>query len=204
MRKLTFDALPGAIAEILERLDKVEQLLSGKTPSKAKVKKPETKSAAESMDINEAAKMLNISVASMYNYVKNNTIPFEKAGRKLAFSRTALETWKQEKNKSKKSTAKKSTAKKSTGKKSSGKKATVKKSTNKKDTGNKENTITPGELITPQEAEKIFNKPLPSIYYLIRTRKLQVVEKKGREQYYSKEELTKALKGRQKRSAKKP
>lgn len=205
MRKLTFDALPGAIAEILERLDKVEQLLSGKSPSKAKVKKLETKSTAESMDINEAAKMLHVSVASVYTYVKKNSIPFEKKGKKLTFSRTALETWKQEKNKSKKKTGKKGTAKKTAGKKTAGKKATVKKSAVKKNivkkaTVNKDVNITPGELITPQEAQQLFNKPLPSVYYAIRTRKLQVVEKKGRDNYYSKEELTKALKGRKKRS----
>ncbi len=205
MRKLTFDALPAAIAEILERLDKVEQLLSGKSPSKAKVKKSETKSTAESMDINEAATMLNVSVASVYTYVKKNSIPFEKKGKKLTFSRTALEAWKQEKNKSKKKTVKKRTAKKAAGKKAAGKKATVKKSTVKKnivkkDTVNKDVNITPGELITPQEAQQLFNKPLPSIYYAIRTRKLQVAEKKGRDSYYSKEELTKALKGRKKKS----
>ncbi|MBN1927381.1 MAG: helix-turn-helix domain-containing protein [Prolixibacteraceae bacterium] len=223
MRKLTFDALPGAIAEILERLDRVEQLLSGKTPSK--VKKLETKSAEESMDINEAAKMLNVTVASVYSYVKNNKIPFEKKGGKLTFSPTALETWMKEKNKSKKKTAKKSTskkntakkstskkitaekntakksaAKKSTAKKSAAKKNTLKKELVKKDTGNKEVVITPAELITPQEAENIFNKALPSIYYAIRTRKLQAVEKRGRAQYYSKDELAKALKGKQKKS----
>jgi hypothetical protein len=120
----------------------------------------------------------------VYSYVKNKRIPFEKQGGKLAFSRTALEAWKQEKN--------------------TGKRNTGKKSTGKKNTGNKEISSTPGELITPQEAQKIFNKPLPSIYYLIRTRKLQVVEKKGRMLYYSKNELSKALKGKQKKSKEKP
>ncbi len=210
MRKLTFDALPAAIAEILERLDKVEQLLSGKSPSKAKAKKLETKSTAESMDINEAAKMLNVSVASVYTYVKKNSIPFEKKGRKLTFSRTALEAWKQEKNKSKKKTGKKGTAKKRTAKKTAGKKAAVKKAAVKKAAVKKVNVkkapvstdvnTTPGELITPQEAQQLFNKPLPSVYYAIRTRKLQAVDKKGRDNYYSKDELAKALKGRKKRS----
>lgn len=211
MRKLTFDALPGAIAEILERLDKVEQLLSGKVPSRAKAKKQETKNSSESMDINEAAKMLNVSVASMYTYVKKNSIPFEKKGRKLTFSPTALEAWNQEKNKSKKKTGKKETANKKTAKKAAGKKTVgkknaikknaVKKSIVKKDTVNKDMNITPGELITPQEAQQLFNKPLPSVYYAIRSRKLQVAEKKGRENYYSKDELTKALKGRKKKSS---
>lgn len=218
MRKLTFDALPGAIAEILERLDKVEQLLSGKTTSKAKAEKPETKSAADSMDINEAAKLIHVSVASVYNYVKKNSIPFEKKGGKLAFSPTALETWMKEKNKSKKKTAKKSAgkktaAKKTTAKKSTAKKAIVKKSAAKKtavkkdivkkDTVSNNVNTAPGELITPQQAQQLFNKALPSIYYLIRTRKLQPVEKKGRDQFYSKEELTKALKGKQKRASRK-
>lgn len=208
MRKLTFDALPGAIAEILERLDRVEQLLNGKTTSKAKAKKLETKRAAESMDINEAAKILNVSVATVYNYVKKNNIPFEKKDGKLTFSPTALETWKLEKSKSKKKTAKKSTAKKAAVKKSTAKKATAKKSTAKKaavkkDTVSNDGNSTPGELITPQQAQQLFNKALPSIYYLIRTRKLQPVEKKGRDQFYSKEELTKALKGKQKRTRRK-
>jgi|WetSurSiteA1Bulk_404760.scaffolds.fasta_scaffold09884_1 excisionase family DNA binding protein len=194
MRKLTFDALPGAVAEILERLDRVEQLLNGKTPSKAKIKKLETKPTEESMDIKEAAKILSISVASMYSYVKNKRIPFEKQGGKLAFSRTALEAWQQEKNKSKKNADRKNTRKKGISKKVISKKNAYK----------KDNNITTGELITPQEAEKIFNKPLPSIYYIIRTRKLQVVEKKGRAQYYSKDELSKALKVKKKESDKRP
>ncbi len=214
MRKLTFDALPGAIAEILERLDKVEQLLSGKKPSKAKVKKTESSASADAIDINEAAKILNVSVASVYNYVKKNSIPFEKAGRKMMFSRTALETWNREKNKRKKKTGKKSTAKKVTAKKNTAKKSTAKKSTAKKnavkkesiikDTINKDINIAPGELITPQEAQKLFNKPLTSIYYQIRTKKLPVVDKKGRDKYYAKNELEKALMGKKKRSPKKP
>jgi excisionase family DNA binding protein len=172
MRKLTFDTLPGAIAEILERLDRVEQLLSGETPSKAKVKKLETKRAEESIDIKNAAKILNVSMASLYSYVKNKRIPFKKKGGKLAFSRTALETWRQEKVNS------------------------------KKVSGKKDNNRNPDESITATEAQKFFNKPLASIYYIIKTRKLQVIEKKGRAKYYSKNELSKALKGKQKRSDK--
>jgi excisionase family DNA binding protein len=214
MRKLTFDTLPGAIAEILERLDRVEQLLNGKIPSKAKVKSSVTKSTGESVDIKDAAKMLSVSVASLYSYVKNKRIPFEKAGRKLVFSRTALEAWKLEKDNSKKDTSKKETGKKETSKKVTGKKVTGKKVTSKKVTGKKDTSkkdisikdvnINPNESITAQEAQKIFNKPLPSIYYLIKTRKLQVVEKKGRTLYYSKDELSNALKGKQKKSDKSP
>jgi predicted DNA-binding transcriptional regulator AlpA len=194
MRKLTFDTLPGAIAEILERLDRVEQLLIGKTPSKAKVKKMESKGPTESIDVTEAAKMLNSSVASVYSYVKNKKIPFEKKSGKLAFSPTALETWKQEKNKSKKKA----------GSNNTGKKGISKKVINKKDADKKDNSITTGKLITPLEAQKLFNKPLASIYYIIKTRKLQEVEKKGRAKYYLKDELSKAFKGKQKKSDKRP
>jgi hypothetical protein len=203
MRKLTFETLPSAIAEILERLDRVEQLLNGETPSKPKAKKTETKIAEGSMDIKDAAKFLNVTVASMYSYVKNKKVPFEKQGGKLVFSGTALETWKQAKDKNKKSAGKKSAAKKTAVKKSTGKKAGSKKVNNQIDAGQKDMNIAPGELITAQEAQKLFNMPLPSIYYIIKTRKLPVVEKKGRALFYSKDELSKALNGKQKKSEKK-
>lgn len=219
MKKLTFDALPGAIAEILDRLDRVEQLLNGKTSSKTKVKKPGKKRSADSMDINDAAKMLNVSAATVYNYVKKNSIPFEKKGRKLTFSRTALEALQQEKANAKKATTSKSTSKKAatkkaTAKKTATKKATAKKAATKKTATKKADSkkvvianeidLNSRENITPQEAEKLFKKPLTSIYYQIRTRKLQPVEKKGRDKYYAKNELSSILTTKKKRSPKKP
>lgn len=213
MKKLTFDALPGAIAEILERLDRVEQLLNGKTSSKANVKKPGKKRSADSMDINDAAKMLNVSAASVYSYVKNKKIPAEKIGGKLTFSRTVLEALQQEKANTKKATTKKATSKKATTKKAAAKKAATKKAAtkkartkkadSKKDTIANDIDLNTRENITPQEAEKLFKKPLNSIYYLIRTRKLQPVEKKGRDKYYAKNELSTILTTKKKRSAKK-
>lgn len=208
MKKLTFDALPGAIAEILERLDRVEQLLNGKTSSKANVKKPGKKRSADSMDINDAAKMLNVSAASVYSYVKNKKIPAEKIGGKLTFSRTVLEALQQEKDNTKKATTKKATSKKAKTKKATTKKAATKKVRTKKADSKKDNIandidLNTRENITPQEAEKLFKKPLNSIYYLIRTRKLQPVEKKGRDKYYAKNELSTILTTKKKRSAKK-
>jgi excisionase family DNA binding protein len=171
MRKITFDTLPSAVAEILDRLDRIEKMISKPLQINVdKVKKSIIKKGDDIIDLKDAAKILNVSNASLYSYVKNKRIPFKKEGRRLIFSSTALEEWKQ-------------------------KKSNVRK---KKDV---EKEIS--EKISAQEAQKLFNKPLATIYYLIKSRKLQVLDKKGRTLYYSKKELSHALKNRLKKSLKK-
>ena len=169
MRKITFDTLPSAVAEILDRLDRIEKIISKPLQINVdKVKKSIIKKVDDLIDLKDAAKILNVSNASLYSYVKNKRIPFKKEGRRLIFSSTALEEWKQ-------------------------KKSNIKKDVEKE----------VSEKISVQEAQKLFNKPLATIYYLIKSRKLQVLDKKGRTLYYSQKELSQALKNRPKKTPKK-
>jgi predicted DNA-binding transcriptional regulator AlpA len=52
------------------------------------------------------------------------------------------------------------------------------------------------KTISVMEAHTLLNKPLASIYYIIKSRKLQVIEKRGKVLYYSKKDLIQALKSR--------
>jgi len=98
MKKISFDTLPEAISELLERIERIEQLLGNKKGSiKAKstqVKKSKRKRLPPGqLTVKEAGKLLNISLVTLYSYVKNNKIPFEKQGRRLVFSQAELEKW---------------------------------------------------------------------------------------------------------------
>jgi hypothetical protein len=87
MKKVTYDSLPEAVAELLERVVQIERLLTEKSPVK-KAKKGKTSKPAkvkesklenkDSLTVQEASKLLNISVNNLYSYVKNNKIPFKK------------------------------------------------------------------------------------------------------------------------------
>jgi excisionase family DNA binding protein len=45
------------------------------------------------LTINEVSEKLILSKSSLYNYVKQNKIPYIKLGGKLLFSTTDLQTW---------------------------------------------------------------------------------------------------------------
>lgn len=164
MKKITFDSLPEAVAELLERVGQIEKLLTKKAPVKesgpkksAKTRKPHTKvrKGKDVLTIQEASKLLNISTFNLYSYVRNNKIPFKKEKGRLFFSKPELENW------------------------------------NKDRTTGKQNGS--GEGITVKEAQKLLNVPAPSLYYYIKSRKIPVISKKGNKTYFSKQALLDAV-----------
>ena len=160
MKKVTYDTLPEAVAELLERVGQIEKLLTEKSPVK-KTKKNKTskpakvkESRVENKDlltVQEASKFLNISVNNLYSYVKNNKIPFKKEKRRVYFSKTELENWNKDRN-------------------------------NKKQPAS-------NDAITVKEAVKLLNVPAPRLYYHIKTKKIPVLSKKGNKLYYAKQSL---------------
>ncbi len=104
MKKITFNTLPEAISELIVRIDKIERILSKKAERKEEKtsatkrtnKRQET--PAGLLSIKEAGKLLKMSVINLYSYVKNKKIPFEKRGRRLFFSKSALENWMKTRN----------------------------------------------------------------------------------------------------------
>ena len=164
MKKVTYDTLPEAVAELLERVKQLEVLLTKKTTvsknkkikgSKSKEQKKSNKKVKDMLTVQEASKLLNISAISLYSYVKNKKIPFKKEGRRLYFSKPELENW-------------------------------------NKDRSNKLQPKS-DDTITVKEAEKLFNVPSPTLYYYIKSRKIPVIAKKGNKLYFSKQAISDSM-----------
>lgn len=100
MKKITFNTLPEAISELINRVEKIERFLTKKPsqlkPKAAPDKKRKNKrqeTPAGLLSVKEAGKYLKMSQVNLYSYVKNKKIPFEKKGRRLFFSKSALDSW---------------------------------------------------------------------------------------------------------------
>ena len=82
MENITFDNLPQAISLLLEKMEKLEQLLCGRSAEKITDQKP--------MGVKEAAAFLEISVPTVYSKVCRGKLPAYKPGRKLYFDEEML------------------------------------------------------------------------------------------------------------------
>jgi excisionase family DNA binding protein len=77
MQNLTFEQLPAAVALLLEKIERIEKLLSGM----------EDKKPSEYLDISKAAAYLNLARATVYSKVCRREIPAYKNGSRLYFKR---------------------------------------------------------------------------------------------------------------------
>ena len=82
MEKLTFEDLPGAIAKLLERMERIEMLLEGE-PAGGTVQE-------EMMNVRQAAEFLELSVPTIYSKVCRGELTAYKPGHKLYFDRRLL------------------------------------------------------------------------------------------------------------------
>ncbi len=85
MEPFTFEELPMAVTKLFERIKKIEKLL------KATIKVSREKD--DFMDIEEAAKYLRLSPATIYSKVSRHELPANKQGKRLYFSRKELKLW---------------------------------------------------------------------------------------------------------------
>ncbi len=80
---LTFDYLPQAVSNLVEKVELIERILlqnlneSGSDPNKL-------------LNVKQAAKFLNLAVATIYTKTSNHEIPFMKRGKKLYFAQEDL------------------------------------------------------------------------------------------------------------------
>jgi len=84
MEKLTFEQLPIVVAEIRALLQRMEQKLNTLT-------RPEEQDAL--LTIEEAARLINLKVSTIYAKVSKRQIPVVKKDKKLYFEKTALLKW---------------------------------------------------------------------------------------------------------------
>jgi excisionase family DNA binding protein len=89
--KLTFEQLPIAISELLERVRRMEIVLSGE--------KIAWDIQDEMLDIKEASAFLKLSVATIYSKVCRGEIPATKPGRQLYFNKAEMIEWLKQKRK---------------------------------------------------------------------------------------------------------
>jgi excisionase family DNA binding protein len=81
--ELTFNELPQAVTELQKSVNNIERLLL--------IKISESQPQSDKLlSIQEAAKFLNLSVATIYSKVSLNQLPFMKRSRKLYFSKQEL------------------------------------------------------------------------------------------------------------------
>lgn len=85
MKPFTFDQIPKMMGKLLDKMERIESLLKGLSP--------EGNSPDELLNITEAAKLLNLSVATIYSKVSRNEIPVCKKGKRLYFSKKELTDW---------------------------------------------------------------------------------------------------------------
>jgi excisionase family DNA binding protein len=86
MKQFTFEELPNIIGRLYIKLDEIEKLLKAKKSADADEKE-------DLLTIEGAAKLLNLSVATIYTKVCKNEIPVNKQGKRLYFYRTELMDW---------------------------------------------------------------------------------------------------------------
>ena len=85
MKPFTFEQIPMMMKKLHDRLDHLEKLIeriSGKEQNHD-----------ELLNINEASKLLNLSVSTIYSKVCKREIPVNKQGKRIYFYRHELTTW---------------------------------------------------------------------------------------------------------------
>ncbi|MDC7218018.1 MAG: helix-turn-helix domain-containing protein [Spirochaetales bacterium] len=85
MKPFTFDQIPKLIGKLFDKMERIELLLKSLSP--------ETKQQEELLNIAEAAKLLNLSVPTIYSKVSRNEIPVCKKGKRLYFYKSELLSW---------------------------------------------------------------------------------------------------------------
>jgi excisionase family DNA binding protein len=85
MEILTFDQLPRAISELLEKVSKIEDILSHDHHDETDVD--------SLFSIKQASAFLNLSISTIYGKVCRREIPVSKQGKKLYFNKTELLEW---------------------------------------------------------------------------------------------------------------
>jgi excisionase family DNA binding protein len=81
---ITFDKLPEAISQLLEKVGNIENLLTGQQQDSGR---------EELFTISQAAKFLNLAVPTLYSKVSRKEIPVNKQGKRLYFYKSELEEW---------------------------------------------------------------------------------------------------------------
>lgn len=81
----TFEQLPQAVSALHDKLENIERILLEGQPG--------SKDEAELLTIQQAAALINLSVATIYSKASRREIPYCKKGKRLYFSAQELTDW---------------------------------------------------------------------------------------------------------------
>lgn len=84
MEIITFDKLPEAVGQLLDKVNHIEQLLGQQN---------QPPDQDELLNIQKAAKFLDLAVPTLYSKVSRKEIPVNKQGKRLYFYKSELENW---------------------------------------------------------------------------------------------------------------
>ncbi|MFH6987896.1 helix-turn-helix domain-containing protein [Flavobacterium collinsii] len=85
MKPFTFDQIPIMMNKLQDKLEYLEKLIL-KIPTGKENK-------SELLNVEEASKLLNLSVATIYTKICKKEIPFNKKGKRIYFYRHELMKW---------------------------------------------------------------------------------------------------------------
>ena len=83
--EISFNDMPKALAQLISKVENLEQLLKSQQNPALPSDKPLT--------ISQAAEFVNLTVPTLYGFVSKRTIPFSKVGKRLYFSEAELTSW---------------------------------------------------------------------------------------------------------------
>lgn len=96
-KKMTFDGMPGAIADISDRISEIENkigaLNEGFEDIRCLLMNTPVASNRRPINIDRASEITGKAVTTLYRYVGNGMIPSYKRGRKLYFFEDELLDW---------------------------------------------------------------------------------------------------------------
>ena len=84
MKNLTFESLPTAVAQLHEKLEKIERLLNAQS-----TQNPSTPQKSL-LTVREAAEFLSLAVPTVYSMVSRGELPHMKRSKRLYFDRDEL------------------------------------------------------------------------------------------------------------------
>jgi predicted DNA-binding transcriptional regulator AlpA len=189
MKHITYNDLPTAVAELLDKVNNLEKLVREikeiRHVEKATSKAQKAVSGAHEevmgngsdmlLDVDEASRFTGISRSNLYSYVKNKRIPFIKENNgRLKFSKSELGVWARQYHKIERKP----------------KSGASKIQTEKTKTAFSQDP----DHITLREVVKLVGKHPSAVYYQLRKKDVPVVEKIGNRVFYSRTRVMEAFK----------
>jgi excisionase family DNA binding protein len=85
MKPFTFDQIPVMMKKLYEKIEHLEKLIERLSPA--------SEDKDELLNVEQASKLLNLTVSTIYSKVCKKEIPVNKKGKRIYFCRNELMEW---------------------------------------------------------------------------------------------------------------